>query len=108
MALMAGKRALVIGAGPSGLSAAYHADDAGAADARHHLVAAELAQAVGDDAGGAVDVVLQLRVLVEVMAPGGHFVGEGGDAVDDGHGEDPFLLRRAGGQRNPPMRRPAA
>ncbi|MGY3420073.1 hypothetical protein ACVWZW_000548 [Bradyrhizobium sp. F1.13.4] len=69
-----------------GFAAADHTDDTGAADARHHLVAAELAQAVGNDAGGAVDVVLQLRVLVEVMAPGGHFVGEGGNAVDDGHG----------------------
>ena len=67
-------------------AAADHADDAGAADARHHLVAAEFPQAVGDDAGGAVDFVEQLRVLVEVMAPGGHFVGEGGDAIDDGHG----------------------
>jgi hypothetical protein len=24
-------------------------------------------------------------MLVEIMAPGGHVVGEGGDTIDDGH-----------------------
>ena len=71
---------------PDGLAAADDADDAGAADAGDHLVAAELAQLVGDDAGGAVHLVEQLGVLVEIMAPGRHFIGEGGDAIDDGHG----------------------
>ena len=47
---------------------------------------------IGDDAGGAMDLVEQLRVLMEVMAPGGHFVGEGGDAVDDGHEGIRFLF----------------
>ena len=64
-------------------AAADHADDAGPADARHHLVAAERPQLVGDDPGGAVDVVEELRVLVDVAAPGGDLVGHVGDAVDD-------------------------
>ena len=80
-----------------GLAAADHADDAGAADAGHDLVATERAQFVGDDAGGAVDFVEQLRVLVEVMAPGGHFVGEGGNTVDDGHGAGSVSYDEFGG-----------
>ena len=67
------------------LAAADHADDAGAADAGDDLIAAELAQPVGDDAGGAMDFVQKFRMLMEIMPPGGHVVGEGGNAVDDGH-----------------------
>ena len=56
-------------------------DDAGAADALHHLVAAELPALLGDDARGAVHVVEQLRVLVEVAAPDADLVGHLGHAV---------------------------
>ena len=67
------------------LAAADHADDAGPADAGDDLVAAERPELVGDDAGGAVHVVEQFGILVEVAAPGGDLVREVGDAVDDGH-----------------------
>ena len=42
------------------LPAADDADHAGAADAGHHLVAAEFAQLLGHDAGRAVHVVVEL------------------------------------------------
>ncbi len=67
------------------VAAADHADHAGAADAGDDLVAAEGAQLIGDDAGGAMHLVEQFGVLVEIVAPSGHFVGERGNAVDDGH-----------------------
>ena len=58
---------------PSPLLAADDADHAGAADAGHHLVAAEALQLVGDHAGGAVHVEQQLRMGVDVLPPGGDF-----------------------------------
>ncbi len=70
----------------AGLAALDDADDAGPADARHDLVAAEGFELLGDDAGGTVNVVEQLRVLVQIAAPGGDFVVHPGDAVHDGHG----------------------
>ena len=73
------------------LAAADHADDAGAPNATHDIVASEFAQSVGDDAGRAMHFVQQFRMLVEIMPPGGHVVREGGDAVDDGHVSIRFL-----------------
>ena len=49
------------------------------------LVAAERLELVGNDAGRAVHVEEQFGVLVEVAPPGGDFVGEVGNAIDDGH-----------------------
>ena len=70
-----------------GLAAADDTDHAGAPDPGDDLVAAEFPQAIGDDAGGTVHLIQKLRMLVEIMAPGGHVVGEGGDTIDDGHGD---------------------
>ena len=75
-----------------GLAAADDADDAGAADTRHHLVAAEAFELVGNGSRRAVHVILQLRVHVHVAAPGGDLVVQVGDAIDDRHGF--FLARR--------------
>ena len=61
------------------------ADDAGPAEAGHDLVAAEALELVRHDPRGAVNVEQKLRVFVEVAAPGGDFIGEVGDAVDDRH-----------------------
>ena len=61
------------------------ADDAGAADALDDLVDAEGAQQLGDALGGAVDVVAQLGVFVEVAAPGGDLGVKVGNSVDDRH-----------------------
>ena len=52
------------------------ADHAGPADARHHLVAAEGLELVGDDAGGAVHVVHELGMLVQVAAPRRDLIGK--------------------------------
>ena len=75
-----------------GLAAADDANDAGAADAWHDLVAAETLELVGDGRRRAVHVVLQLRVHVHVVAPGGDLAVQRGDAVDDRHGW--FLAQR--------------
>ena len=61
------------------------ADDAGTADARRHLIDAEAPEQLGDFAGGAVHVVLQLGVPVEVAPPGNDLGMELRDAVEDGH-----------------------
>jgi hypothetical protein len=60
-------------------------DHAGAPDPGYHLVAAELAQLGGHHLGRAHGVEQQLRVLVKVAAPLGHFGGEGGDLRVNGH-----------------------
>ena len=62
------------------------ADHAGAADTRHHLVAAERLELFGDRAGGAVHVEQQFRMGVQVLPPGGDLMVQVGDAVDDRHG----------------------
>ena len=67
------------------LAAADDADHAGAADARHHLVAAEALQLVGDAAGGAVDVVEQFGMGMQIVPPCGDLAVQVGDAVDDRH-----------------------
>ncbi len=49
------------------------------------------------DAGGAVDVVEQLRVGMQVAPPGGDIGMQVGDAVDDRHGPSSGERRPAGG-----------
>ena len=70
----------------TGLAAADDADDAGAADAGHHLVAAEILELFRHRGGRAMHVVLQLRMHMHVAAPGGDLVVQVGDAIDDRHG----------------------
>ena len=67
-----------------------------------HPKASEL---VRDDAGRAMHLVEELRVLVEVAAPGGDLVGEIGDAVDDGHGLGLPTSRAPLGRRRRPQDR---
>jgi hypothetical protein len=79
-----------VGAQADGLSrrafaAADDADHAGAADARHHLVAAERLELVGDRGRRAMHVVHEFRMGMQVMPPVGDLVMQVGDAVDDGH-----------------------
>jgi hypothetical protein len=62
------------------------ADDARAADAFHHLVATEFPQLRRHDAGGAMHLVEHFRVRVEIAAPAGHLVLEGGNSRIDPHG----------------------
>ena len=71
------------------LAAVDDADHPGAAEAGHHLVAAEGLELVGDDAGGAQDVVLQFRVGMQIVPPFGDLGRKVGDAVDDRHEEAP-------------------
>ena len=68
-----------------------NADDAGAADAFDHVVAAELAQLFGHQRRGADGVVHGLGMLVDVTAPGGDLGVELGDAVLDRHGATPSV-----------------
>ena len=77
------------GAVAAALLAADHADHAGAADAGHHLVAAEALELLGHHARGAVHVEQQFRMGVDVLPPGGDLGVKVGDAVDDRHGMAP-------------------
>ena len=74
---------------PPGLAAADDADDAGAADAGDDLVAAEALELFGDRRRGAVHVVEQFRMGVQVAPPFGDLGVQVGDAVDDRHGVHP-------------------
>ena len=65
--------------------AANDTDDTGLSDARGHLVAAEGAELLGDEGGGAVRVVEDLGVLVEVAPPCCDFGQKLGEAVSDRH-----------------------
>ena len=71
-----------------GLAALDDADDAGAADTGDNLVAAEFPQPVRHQCRSAVHVVEQLRMLMNIPAPGLDVGLKLGDAVDDGHGDD--------------------
>ena len=55
----------------------------------HDLVAAERPELVGDQAGGAMHLEADLRMLVNVAAPGRYLLVHGGDAIDDRHGDAP-------------------
>ena len=80
-----------VGAHADGLAAAGRllalddADNAGAPDPRHHLVAAEGFQLFGDARGRPVHVILQLRMHMQVAPPLGDLGVELGDAIDDRH-----------------------
>ena len=62
------------------------ANDAGLADPGHHLVAAEGLEFFLHDPGRAMHLVKQLRVFMDVPAPGRNLVLHAGNAIDDGHG----------------------
>src|SRR5262249_45755604 len=69
------------------LPALDHPDHARLTETGDHLCAPELAQAVSNECCGAVNVVEQLRVLVNVPPPGLDVRLEVGYAVHDGHGK---------------------
>ena len=82
------------------LGAADHADDAGAADRRLDLVAAEGAKPLGDEFRRLLDVVHDLGVLMDLAAPGSNFGNEVVDGGADRHrkgssAEQPTGCRRA-------------
>ncbi|MGY4290917.1 hypothetical protein ACVWXO_010183 [Bradyrhizobium sp. LM2.7] len=68
------------------LVALDHADHASLAEARHDFIAAELTQAVRNECCGAVNVIQELGVLMDVPPPGLDIGLKVGDAVHDGHG----------------------
>ena len=79
-----------VGAQPDHLAravagAADDTDHAGAPDPRHHLVAAEPFELLGDRRGGAVDVVEQLGMGMDVAPPGSDLGMEVGNTIDDRH-----------------------
>ena len=80
------------------------ADDAGLADARNDVVAAEGFELLRHDTGGAVHVEPELRVRMQVAAPRGDLLVHGGDAVHDWHPVYPCSSRRQGSH---PSRKPA-
>ena len=53
---------------PPGRAASDDADHAGTPDPGHHLVAAEAFELLGDRRGGAMDVVEQLRMGMDIAA----------------------------------------
>ena len=65
------------------------ADDAGPAEPCRNLVAAELPQAVRHERRGAMHVVQQFGMFMDIPAPGRDIGLQIGDAVDDGHGGIP-------------------
>ena len=83
---MLDRRNFLIAGGTAAATAALDdADDAGPADAGDHLVKAEAAELLGDGRGGAVDVVHDLGMAVDVVAPRSDLVVEIGETIDDGH-----------------------
>ncbi len=93
-----------VGAQPDHLAravagAADDADHAGAPDPRHHLVAAERLELLGDRGGGAVDVVEQLGMGMDVAPPGGDLGMEVGNTIDDRHLTAPMARNATDGGR---------
>ena len=87
-----------VGAQPDHLAravagAADDADHAGAPDPRHHLVAAERLELLGDRRGGAVHIVEQLGMGMDVAPPGGDLGMEVGNTIDDRHLTAPMAPR---------------
>jgi hypothetical protein len=64
-----------------------HADNTGAAKTRGDLVTAEFAKPFGDECRGALHIVEQFGMLVDVPAPGLDIGLQISDAIDDGHGK---------------------
>ena len=57
------------------------------ADAGRDLIAAELSKPFGDECGGAMHLVEQFGMFVDIPAPGLDIGLQIGDAIDDGHGK---------------------
>ncbi|MEI9982953.1 MAG: hypothetical protein WDN69_06910 [Aliidongia sp.] len=87
------------------LVAAQRADDAGRGQAAMHLDA-ELFQLGRDDAGRPVLLKAELRMRVQVAAPGGQIIVEIGDTVGDRHELSPAPARSRPAAPNS-WRRPA-
>src|SRR5262249_24386636 len=68
-----------------GAVAADHTDHAGAADAGDHLVTAEGLELLTHRGGGAVHVVEEFRMSVDIVTPGRDLAVQIGDAIDDRH-----------------------
>ena len=90
----------------AGFAAADHADDAGPADAGDDVVAAETLELVGHRCRGAVHVVAQFRMGVDIPPPGGDLAVQVGDAIDDRHGKSSSLAAAGSGDRARWPRRP--
>ena len=69
------------------LAALDDADDAGTAEAGGHFVATELPKPLRHERRGAVNVVPQFRMFMNIPAPGLNIGLKIGDAIDDGHGK---------------------
>jgi hypothetical protein len=69
------------------LAALDDTDHAGAPEARGDFIAAEFTQPVCDESRGAMHVVHQLRMRVQIAAPFRDVGLQIGDAVDDRHGK---------------------
>ena len=67
------------------LAALDDADHAGAAEAGCDLIATEFPQPVGHECRGAVHVVHQFGMGMDIPAPGLNIRLQIGDAIDDGH-----------------------
>ena len=76
------------------LAAVDDADDAGLAEARHHVVAAEFLQLLGDEGGGLEDVEIQFWRLVQMASPAGDFILHFGGAVQNRHNGSISLLEQ--------------
>jgi hypothetical protein len=63
-----------------------HADDAAAADTRHHLVETEVPQLPGHEGGGFVEGIEQFGTAMQITAPEHGFPGDGGDLFKGGQG----------------------
>ena len=91
--LLLERQRIHVGAQPhhlaAGLAAADDADDPGAADARHDIVAAKTLELFRNRGRRAVHVVEQFRIRMHLAAPGGDLVVQVGDAIDDRHGMAP-------------------
>src|SRR4029077_19386599 len=78
----------------AGLAAADDADHAGAADAGDNVVAAEAFELFRNAPGGAMHVVRKLGMGVQIAAPGGDFILQVRDAIDDRHGFHPCWISK--------------
>src|SRR5262249_20699145 len=70
---------------PASLATTDHADNAGAPDSRHHLVAAETFQLVGNRSRSAMHIVEKFGMGMDIAPPGAYLALQGGNAVDDRH-----------------------